>query len=218
MSPAGAAPAEPVRAFIQARMSSRRFPGKVLAPFRGAPLVSHVVARAAEALGAGRVTVLTSTDRTDDPLAAFLRAEGVDVFRGPLDDVFGRFRACLVVRPCDWVARVSADSPLLDAALLREMAAAAVAAGDSLDLLTNVAPRTYPHGLSIEVVRSAVLLAVDVAALSPPEREHVTPVFYASPGAYRIRNVESGDPALAATSLAVDTLEDLARLEAGAAA
>ena len=196
-------------------MTSRRFPGKVLAPFRGAPLVSHVVERAAEALGADRVTVLTSVERSDDPLVAYLVAEGIDVFRGPLDDVFGRFRSCLAVRPCDWVARISADSPLLDPAVLRQLAAVAAAAGDTLDVVTNVAPRTFPHGQSVELVRSAAFLAVAAAGLSPAEREHVMPYFYARPEAYRIRNVESGDPSLVGRSLAVDTVDDLARLEGG---
>ena len=32
-----------VRGFIQARMSSARFPGKVLAPFRGRPVIAWVI-------------------------------------------------------------------------------------------------------------------------------------------------------------------------------
>ncbi|MEC7654505.1 MAG: HEAT repeat domain-containing protein [Bacteroidota bacterium] len=34
-----------VRVFIQARMSSKRFPGKVLAPFNGIPLLTCVIER-----------------------------------------------------------------------------------------------------------------------------------------------------------------------------
>ena len=32
-----------MRAFVQARMLSRRLPGKVLAPFRGQPVIRHVL-------------------------------------------------------------------------------------------------------------------------------------------------------------------------------
>jgi spore coat polysaccharide biosynthesis protein SpsF len=39
-----------IHVFIQARMSSRRFPGKVLAPFRGHPIIWHVLERVAQAL------------------------------------------------------------------------------------------------------------------------------------------------------------------------
>src|SRR6185503_15435408 len=102
------------RVFVQARMSSQRFPGKVLAPFRGEPIISHVVARAAAAVPRDAITVATSSERSDDPLVRYLEGEGVSVFRGPLDDVLGRFQACLSAHPCEWLFRVCADSPLLD--------------------------------------------------------------------------------------------------------
>jgi hypothetical protein len=100
-----------VRAFVQARMSSRRFPGKVLAPYRGWPVIRHVMAAVTEAFG-DRVplTVLTSVEPSDDPLVAYLEHLGVDVFRGPLDDVFERFRQCLCGRPCAWMLRLNADT------------------------------------------------------------------------------------------------------------
>src|SRR5262245_18083216 len=91
-----------VRAFIQARMSSRRFPGKVLAPYRGRPRITHVLSAIDAAFGGSvPLSVLTGTDRPDDPLRVYLDSLGVDVWRGPLDDVYDRFRQCLEARPCE---------------------------------------------------------------------------------------------------------------------
>ena len=67
------------RVFVQARMSSRRFPGKVLAPFAGRPLIDHVLEQVAKALPRKRIVVATSTEPSDDPLVAYLRECGVKI-------------------------------------------------------------------------------------------------------------------------------------------
>jgi spore coat polysaccharide biosynthesis protein SpsF len=200
-----------VRAVVQARMSSRRFPGKVLAPFRGEPLIAHVLAALRRALPAVPVVVATSGEPADDPLALYVASTGTKVFRGPLDDVLARFRLCAAEYPSDWILRVSADSPLLDAGMLKQVVAHAASAEH--DLVTTIHPRTFPRGHNAELIRATALAAIDGEALSEADREHVTPFFYRHPERFRILNVESGDPDLAGLSFAVDTLEDLRRLE-----
>lgn len=203
--------AVPVRIFVQARMSSRRFPGKVLAPLAGRPMIDHVLERCGLAFGADRVVLATSREASDDALAAHVRALGVRVFRGPLGDVFSRFQECLAAYPCEWLVRISADSPLIDSRLIVRVAELR---SPQLDLVTNVQQRTFPPGQSVEVVRGDCFAAIDAAALSAEEREHVTLAFYRAPGKYRIRGVLSRDPALARQSLSVDTPEDLHAVEA----
>ena len=203
-----------VRAFIQARMSSARFPGKVLAPFRGEPVVLHAVRAATAAVGEDAVVVATSTAPSDDPLCAYLDSIGVAVVRGPLDDVFERFRLAARTHPCDWMLRLTADSPLLDPEVLRRVVAAG--AGSAADLVTTTSPRTYPKGMNAELIRVETLQRIDAAELDDDDREHVTRFFYRHPARFTIVNVESGDPALAEHDLSVDTVDDLRRLEAGA--
>jgi spore coat polysaccharide biosynthesis protein SpsF len=199
-----------VRAFVQARMSSRRFPGKVLAPFRGQPIIWHVVQRIAAALPEVPVVVATSGEPSDDPLAAYLGSRGVACHRGPLADVFGRFRTCLAEFPCDWVLRVCADSPLLEEEMLRRVVDARA---EGVDLVTTTLRRTFPRGSNAELIRADSLTAIDERQLTAHDREHVTPFFHRNADRFRIINVESGDPGRAALSVAVDTIEDLARLE-----
>ncbi len=192
-------------------MSSRRFPGKVLAPFRGRPVIWHVLERLAQALPDVPRVVVTSSEPSDDPLAAYVREIGVDCFRGPLDDVFERFRLGLRQHPGSWALRICADSPLLDLGMLRAVVAAAA---DGVDLVTTTLKRSFPMGSNAELIRVATLLAVDAGELTDHDREHVTPFFHRQAGRFRVVNVESGDPKLAETSVAVDTLEDLLKLEA----
>ena len=192
-------------------MSSRRFPGKMLAPLCGRPLITHVLARVCEALPRDRVIMLTSKDVTDDPLAGYVSAlAGVTVFRGDLDDVVARFQACLRAYPCKWFVRICGDSPAIDPGLLAWMLERR---SDEVDLLTNVAERTFPPGESIEIVRTSKFLEWLPDELTPEEREHVTQHFYRNPARFRIRNVSADDLSLAGRRLVVDTLDDLRALE-----
>ena len=115
-----------VRVFIQARMSSQRFPGKVLAPFNGKPLIAQVIWRLTQVISADAVVVATSMEPTDDPLAAYVRELGIAVFRGPLSNVFRRFQLCLETYPCTWSVRICADSPLPSSDLLQGVMALAI--------------------------------------------------------------------------------------------
>ena len=201
-----------IRVFIQARMSSSRFPGKVLAPFCRKPIISHVVSRVAQAVPTNQITVATSTEASDDPLALYIESLlGVSVFRGPLDNVFQRMQMCLLEYPCDWFFRVCADSPLVDADLLERMSG--FAGRTDLDLVTNVFPRTFPKGRSLEMVSAATFGGLASSSLSPEEEEHVTLHYYANASSFQIVNIESGNPKLSGIDLCVDAIEDIARLE-----
>jgi len=203
------------RIFIQARMSSARFPGKMLAPFRGRPLIAQVLERFREGGLRSQVVVLTSVDPTDDPLADFVADRcGVPVFRGELDNVVGRFQAALVDYPCEWFVRISGDSPLVDAALVQAMIGWA---DRDYDVVSNVVRRTFPPGQSVECVRSEVFCALRSGDLTPNQREHVTKVFYDRPDAWRMRSVVCAEPQWAGVRMVVDQLDDLRVLEAGVA-
>ena len=203
-------------------MSSRRFPGKMLAPFRGEPILDHVVDAVRRGVPDAPVVVLTSSERSDDPLAAYARSRGIEVFRGPLDDVLGRFRLALDMvdaragdaAATDWVLRICGDSPLLSATVIRRVIEAAAAARDA-DLVTTTQERTFPRGQNAELLRASVLRSLDAdGALTAENREHVTHAIHVRPAAYRIVNVSSGDPTLASRHHAIDTIDDLLRLEA----
>lgn len=200
-------------AFVQARMSSRRFPGKMLAPFRGRPMIDHVVEAVKRAFPEVPVTIITSDAPSDLPLAVYAESRGHAVFRGPLDDVLGRFRRALDQSgEVDWVLRICGDSPLLSPAVLQRVVAAATA---DADLVTTTFERTFPRGQNAELVRAEVVRRLDASnELSSADREHVTQFIHQRPTRFRIVNVTSGNPALAARHDAVDTVEDLTRLEA----
>src|SRR5687768_16608333 len=132
-----------VLAVLQARMSSRRLPGKVLRPIEGRPMLGWQLDRARRARRIDSLVVATSTHASDDPIAAFCAAEGFGCWRGDLDDVLGRFvGAVRAWGPCDHVVRLTGDCPLIDPTVIDQLVEHHVAAGN--DYSSNFLDRTYP--------------------------------------------------------------------------
>src|SRR5262245_50650375 len=101
-------------AIVQARMSSKRLPGKVLRPILGEPMLKHIVKRIERSHVFDEVLVATSESVSDDPVAAFCTSENIPCFRGSLDDVLKRFYDAAVSRKAEAIGRFTGDCPLLD--------------------------------------------------------------------------------------------------------
>lgn len=195
--------------FIQARMSSGRLPGKVLLPLSGTPIIKALYERVACVAAERNIVVLTSLDPSDDVLVEYLKREGIQFFRGSLDNVFQRFQEALKFFDCDYFVRLCADSPFLDHNLLGYMLS--IARQNKYDFITNVSTRTFPKGQSVEIMRSSLFLSIDNKCLSGEEQEHVFPFFYKNKSHYQCVFVES-KVNFGHINQCVDTIEDLRRL------
>lgn len=195
-------------AILQARMTSTRLPGKVMAPVLGEPMIGRQLERLARAARLDRIVVATSADASDNPLAAYCEGLGHPVARGSLEDVLDRFKTALDAFPqASTVIRLTADCPLADPEVIDATIARHVEAG--ADYTSNTpAVRTYPHGLDTEVMRRAALEKAWREAKAPYEREHVTPYIYRRPEVFRIASL-SRSPSLAHLRWTVDLPEDL---------
>lgn len=196
-------------AVIQARMGSSRFPGKVLADLCGRPVLAHVIDRVSRATSVDSVVVATTTHPADDAVVAVAGELGVDVSRGPVDDVLTRFLVAARERSAGVIVRVTADCPLLDPAILDAVVSAR--ADVDAEYASNVMPPTYPEGYDVEAVTLECLERLDAEALSDWEREHVTVRIREHPDEFRTVNV-TNDRDLSAIRLTVDVVRDLDRV------
>jgi spore coat polysaccharide biosynthesis protein SpsF len=195
---------------IQARMSSRRLPGKVLRPVAGKPLLAYTVERLARCVPPTAMVVATSRQPDDDPLADFCAARGLACFRGDLHNVASRFLEIFAAWRLDAAVRVNGDSPLLDPRLVDQ--GVRLFAEQPVELVTNVFPRSYPPGQSVEVIDAAAFRRAFAMMSEPEDFEHVTRFFYKTPNRFRIRNFAAGAD-YRDYHLAVDTEDHLRTVE-----
>lgn len=197
---------------IQARMSSRRLPGKMLLPLSGKPLIQVVCERAAQTKGIDDLIVATSDAPEDAPLADAVKAAGHAVYRGSLDDVLARFLGAAKAKEADAAVRITGDCPLLDPDVIGAMVER-FRKGD-LAYLSNISPPTYPDGLDVEMVSVAALEAAAAETKEPFDREHVTPFVRTRPGRFASANHVKAGATAADIHWSVDEREHLELVQA----
>ena len=169
-----------VVAIIQGRMSSSRLPGKILSDIAGQPMLQRVFARTARSVSVSETIFATTTDSTDDPVAEYCGFSGIPFTRGSQFDVLDRYYRTAKGAKADLVARITADCPVIDPALIDDVVN--ILLEDAYDFACNRLPppwpRTYPIGLDVEACTFKVLEKAWKEAREPQHREHAMPYFY----------------------------------------
>jgi len=119
-----------VIAVIPARYQSTRFPGKMVAPLGGKPLVQHTYERALQAKRVGDVCVATDDDRVVEALAPY----GTQVVMTRDDHPSGTDRIAEVAErsQAQIVVNVQGDEPLIDPNTIDEVVDALIADSESV--------------------------------------------------------------------------------------
>jgi spore coat polysaccharide biosynthesis protein SpsF len=158
-----------ILAVLQARMSSKRLPGKVMALLAGQPMVWRQIERLRRARTVDRIIVATSNEQSDDALAGYLVARGQSVFRGAPTDLLDRFARCAesVGQPSH-VVRLKGDCPFIDPQVIDAAVKLAISSG--ADYVANRLPATFPAGLEVEVITGPALIAAAAQERDPKAR------------------------------------------------
>lgn len=206
----GSADQRRVVAVMQARFSSRRLPGKILKLLGGRPSLDYLLDSLRRCTRLADIVLATSIDPSDDATAAYAAARGLHCHRGSLDDVARRLLEAAQSVGADAFVRINGDSPLLDPRLVDEAVGLFVSGG--ADLVSNVHPRSFPKGQSVEVISvPAMRRAVDGMS-TVHDREHVTPYFYERDREFVVRSFGAATPR-PEVQLSIDSPEDFARCE-----
>lgn len=200
-------------AIILARLDSRRFPGKALQKLGDMTVIEQVFRRLQRCETFDHILLATTGRTCDDPLAEHFASLGGGVYRAENDEfsnVAKRFVSAARSVGADYALRANGDSPFLDRWLITQGMAGL---DDTPDLVTNLLPRSYPYGVSVELVRTETL-AKELPALDDACQEHVTACFYKEPDKFKILAVPPCPWLPCAMRLTVDKPEDLQRLQA----
>ena len=194
---------------VQARMSSSRFPGKVMVPLEGVPLIEILIDRLSRSMSLDHIVIATSNDPSDNTLVNHLKNQ--DVFRGSLLDVRSRFIQLAKHYNPKNIIRITADCPLACPQLIDEPVALHINTDSDYSANCNINP--FPKGFDVEVFKAKILKYPKYLNGRKYDKEHVTPWMYKY-GNLNVSNLEFNDKFnMSKFNFSVDKISDLRFLE-----
>ena len=195
---------------VASRMNSSRFPGKVLNPLMGRPVIEHVLERCSRIRGVDRVVMATFIAPANLSLILFCQEKGYPTFVIAQDDennVLQRYRWCALDHNATIILRVTHDCPLIDPEIchkvLKKLEYGYPFAANDYPI------QTYAKGLGCEAFTFETLDTAYRSATDPYDLEHVSP--------WMQRHLRCGtvynDKDESHLNYCVDYPEDIARLE-----
>jgi spore coat polysaccharide biosynthesis protein SpsF len=199
-----------IGAIIFSRFSSQRLPGKALMDISGRSLLGRVIDRTREIQGIHKIIIATSTDVEDDQIENFSKKENIEIYRGSLDDVASRALDTCVKYNLDKFVRICGDRPFFSPNLISKLIE--LSNSSNFEIITTTFPRTYPPGLTCEILNTKTLMNSIDLIKNTDDKEHVTSYFYKHPDKYSIKNFyPNEDLKFDEINLCVDTQRDLER-------
>ena len=192
---------------IQARMGSKRLPGKVMLRVdKQNPSIFYTLNQLKFCKKINEIVVATSTNKEDDMLVDYLEKNKINIFRGKSDDVLDRYYQCAKEKHYDNIIRITADCPLIDPVIVDSVIDKFEKS--KVDYTSNVHPRTFPDGYDVEVFSFTAIENAWKNATLPSEREHVTPYIWKNPEKFSINNYQNNKN-LSKLRLTLDYNDDL---------
>jgi len=155
---------------IQARLSSARFPQKMLENIGSVTLLEYVYKRCQTSAKTDEVVVVTSNKKSDDELYALCLDKDIPVFRGDLDNVLKRYIDAADEYNVDLICRVCGDSPFVDIEAIDEM----FHYFEKNSNLDYTATTNSLNGFMSEIVTLDILKKIYNEPLNKEDKEHVT--------------------------------------------
>ena len=195
-----------VGAIIQARMSSKRLPGKVFKLIRGKPIIEHLMIKLKRSKFINDSIIATTSEKEDQKIINWCKNKKYKFFVGEKNDVLSRFYYCAKENQIDTIVRITSDNPLTDIKLVDDIIK--IFNKQKIDYMANNLIKTYPHGLDVEVFNFKSLKKSFFESNKAFEREHVTQYIRHNDKKFKILNheyVENHND----IRITIDTEEDL---------
>ena len=157
---------------IEARMNSKRLPGKVLLPAQKISMLEHLVERLKTIKIIDQIVVATTVNSKDDEIVELCQKKEINFFRGSEEDVMGRVICAAEKYFADLIVEITADCPLIDPNIVDQIIRIFLA--NNVDYVSNAIVRSYPDGMDTQVFSLKTLKTSYEMVNSDLEKEHVT--------------------------------------------
>lgn len=197
---------------IQARLGSKRFSEKVLTKVYGKPLIEYILERLKKNKNITKIVVSTTNKKKDNKLVDFLKKKKILTFRGDEDNVVSRLLETAIKLKAKYFIRINGDSPMIDNKIISIMVRQFKVL-KKVDIFTNVFPRIFPKGQSVEIIKTKILKE-NLKRMSDFEKEHVTQFFYKNSKKFNIKSLslDITKKNFKKLKFAIDTKRDLKNL------
>tara|TARA_B100000787_G_C16153399_1_gene277710 strand:- start:477 stop:1250 length:774 start_codon:yes stop_codon:yes gene_type:complete len=159
---------------IQAHMSSRRLPNKVLKKYKEYSILDILIKRLKKSKKIKKIIIATSKNKKDIKIVDYCKKNKILYYRGPEYDVLERYYKAAKKNKLKTIIRLTSDCPLIDIKTMDKMIY--IFKKKKLDFLSNTVPHPckFPDGSDIEIFNFKTLSLTNSKARLPSEREHVT--------------------------------------------
>ena len=158
-------------AIIQARLTSTRFPQKILEKINNLTLIEFLVKRVKASKKVDQVIVAIPNNKENRILKKYLK--NVDFFLGSEEDVLDRYYKSAKKFNANTVVRICGDCPFVDSKIIDKLLS--ILENKNYDYVSNTINPTFPDGLDVEVFNFKILKEVWEKSNLKNDREHVTP-------------------------------------------
>lgn len=195
-----------VGVIILCRYDSKRLYGKALKIINNRPILEWIYLFVSKCKKIDKICIATSDEKTDDIIEDFCNKKNISCYRGSKNDVAIRFLNCAKQFDLDYAIRINGDNLFVNIDVIMDMINSEYS---EFDLLTNVPGRTFPIGMSVEMLNVKFLERLIPNFRKKKYLEHVTLYFYENTAKSKMkifRNIKW--PYLTGKDFAIDTKED----------
>lgn len=196
---------------IQARMGSRRLPGKMMMRIAGQPMLKLIIDRLKRAEEINKLVLATSVSKENDVLERLASSEEIECYRGSEEDVLDRFYQIYERYHPKYIVRICADNPLIDPVEVDKLIVFHSTGG--YDYCFNHIPYNdngYPDGVGAEIVTGEVFERIWEEAKESRQREHCFDYIWDNWEYFKIGVLKADKEIMAPeVKLDVDTRDDL---------
>ena len=196
-----------IGAVVICRYNSSRLPGKILKKINNKAVLTYIIERLKCVENLNDIIVATSINATDQPIVDYCIKNKIKYYRGNLENVAERFLHAGLKFHFDYAIRINGDNLFLDHKLISEMIS--VLDLGHYDLVSNVKDRTFPKGISVEIVNVNFYKKLFNKFNESKYQEHVTNYMYEYPECGNFYHfIIQTPPQAPGAQLAIDTEND----------
>jgi spore coat polysaccharide biosynthesis protein SpsF (cytidylyltransferase family) len=176
---------------VQARMGSKRLPGKIMKLVNNKPNLFHMIKQIKKSKLYNKIIICTSKKKENNIVRTFCKQNKIICFSGSENNLVNRYYLAAKKYNIDVIVRLTADCPLIDPKIIDMCIKKFLT--KNYDFVANTSPphgKSYPDGVDVEVFSFETIKIVNNECKSRSDLEHVTPFIWRKKSRFKLFRFE----------------------------